>query len=103
MKVGRRIMIAGVSAMVVAGGGTAAAATVMSRSPVDGSGRRLRPERADGHRRQCHRKVDPRVRRRHDAKRHTERLGGRARRNRDRRDIDSNYVLNAYVYCAPTS
>ena len=38
MKVGRRIMIAGVSAMVVAGGGTAAAATVMSRSPVNGSG-----------------------------------------------------------------
>ena len=38
MKVGRRIIIAGVSAMVLAGGGTAAAATVMSRSPVDGSG-----------------------------------------------------------------
>lgn len=38
MKIGRRIIIAGVSAMVVAGGGTATAATVLSRSPIDGSG-----------------------------------------------------------------
>ena len=38
MKIGSRIVIAGVSALVVAGGGTAPAAAVMSTSPVDSSG-----------------------------------------------------------------